>query len=42
MMEFEMTEEPIVPDFDLHELTTDELLRLLHDVADELERRVEE
>lgn len=38
----EMYEEPIVPDFDLHDLTTDELLRLLHEISDELERRVEE
>jgi hypothetical protein len=38
----EMYEEPIDRDFTLEELTTDELLRLLHEVADELQRRVEE
>lgn len=37
--EFEITDNR---DFTLSDLTTDELLRLLHDVADELERRVEE
>ena len=36
----EMYEEPIEPDFDLKDLTTDELLRLLHEISDELERRV--
>lgn len=36
----EMYEEPIMPDFELEDLTTDELLRLLRCVADELERRV--
>ena len=36
----EMYEEPIEPDFALDDLTTDELLRLLRCIADELERRV--
>ena len=36
----EMYEEPIEPDFALDDLTTDELLRLLHCIAEELERRV--
>lgn len=40
MLEFEMTAEPIEGDFDLSGLTTDELLRLLHEISDELERRV--
>lgn len=42
MFEFEVNAEPIESDFDVSDLTTFELLRLLHDVADELERRVEE
>ena len=38
----EMYEEPIEPDFDLTDLTTEELLRLLREVADELESRITE
>lgn len=35
--EYEITDNR---DFELSDLTTDELLRLLHEISDELERRV--